>query len=175
MIKIKIALSIFSIIISMTLSAQTTLELTERKGALPELTDYIPHQQLTENSPKDILQKYEEWMFSLPHVKVKPSINSFPSARGIVIERGVKMNPILPNREFTHIHYEPEPGSLHVFLPKEDADYIVSKKWGVYHPLSLGNSRRPFIIVLVFSPRNEEDLTELKKIVERAHQFALSS
>lgn len=157
-----------------TQNNQNTLKLNERKGELPDIRGYAPHQQFSENSPEDILSLYEAWMFSLPHVRKVSARNSFPSARGAYIDESVPVNKYLPNREFTHIHYEPGPGSLHIFLPPDIIDYIEEKKWGVIHPMYENIRNAPCIPVMIYSPRNEEDLVELKKIVKYGYDFALS-
>ncbi|MEM1128478.1 MAG: hypothetical protein AAGI71_17665 [Bacteroidota bacterium] len=74
-------------------------------------------------------------------------------------------------REFAHIHPPPDNGSMHVMLPPEEAVEVTTKGWGEDHYLvTQGRYRKG--LVMLFSPRNNEELEVVKLIVKISYDYA---
>ncbi|WP_188546875.1 luciferase domain-containing protein [Rhodococcoides trifolii] len=74
--------------------------------------------------------------------------------------------------EIAHVHSGD--GSLHVVADPADAQLIIEQGWGELHPLA----GRPLLglpesYVLLYSPRNDEDLRQLSTIVRRVVSTAM--
>jgi len=152
------------------------LTLPKRSGNKPETTDRLPHSQLTQHGPDDIIVMLHEWCFSLPDVCNEPSGISVPGARALVMCDGTNCNhkAMMINREFAHIHPKPDNGSMHVMLPQTDAYEVTSKGWGEDHYL-VTQGHWPPGLIMVFSPRNTDDLEIVKSIVSRSYEYAIGS
>ena len=73
--------------------------------------------------------------------------------------------------EFAHLH-PPYDGSLHLVLPREMAHVLVEKGWGETHPMAdfmAGDSSTP---IMVYGPRDEEELEVVWSILRTAHAVA---
>ncbi|MEO0444865.1 MAG: luciferase family protein [Verrucomicrobiota bacterium] len=149
------------------------ISLPQRQGVAPETTDKLPHSQLTQHGPDEIVQQLHDWCFSLSGVVNKPSGISVPGARALVIDDSAEANlrAFMVGREFAHIHPKPDNGSMHVKLPPADASEVVKKGWGEDHYL-VTQGHYPPGLVMLFSPRNEEELEAIQSILKRVHEFA---
>ncbi|MEL6689420.1 MAG: hypothetical protein AAFP28_03795 [Pseudomonadota bacterium] len=103
-----------------------TLQLTPRQGPAPETTSRLPHSQLTQHGPDDVIQALHDWCFSLPAVANEHSGISVPGARALVLHEGTACNheAFMVGREFAHIHPHPDSGSMHVKLSAQDAKAV---------------------------------------------------
>jgi Family of unknown function (DUF5519) len=75
--------------------------------------------------------------------------------------------------EIGHVHFEAE-GSSHVKLSLTDAKEVIEKGWGERHGLSgksLGGKMLPWGYVMVYAPRNEEEVKVLGKIFRAGVAF----
>lgn len=150
-----------------------SLNLKPRIGEKPETTSKLPHAQRTDHGPDDVIKKLHAFCFSLPGVNNKQSGISVPGARALVMDSTCACNPkaFMIGREFAHIHPSPDNGSMHIQLPKDDALEVIAKGWGEDHYLvTLGHL--PQGLVLLFSPRNDDELEIIKTIVLRGHSYA---
>lgn len=149
------------------------LSLTPRSGQKPETTSRLPHSQLTQHGPEHVINKLHEWCFSLPSVANKQSGISVPGARALVMHDGVQCNhdAFMVGREFAHIHPHPDNGSMHVKLLPEDALEVTEKGWGEDHYL-VTQGNYPAGLVMVFSPRDDEELEAVKSIVRKSYEYA---
>lgn len=68
--------------------------------------------------------------------------------------------------EFAHVHDE---GSSHFILSVPDAREVLEKGWGERHGMS--GSMTPLTYMFVYSPRNNEELKEWKKIAKASAAF----
>lgn len=149
------------------------LKLKPRLGEKPETTSKLPHAQLTDHGPDDVIQKLHAFCFALPGVNNEQSGISVPGARALVVDSACACNPkaFMIGREFAHIHPFPDNGSMHIQLPEEDALEVIANGWGEDHYLvTLGHLRQG--LVLLFSPRNDDELETIKTIVLRGHEYA---
>lgn len=149
------------------------LTLPRRKGAKPQTTNFIPHSQVTQHGPDDIIEKLHEWCFALPDVTNEPSGISVPGARALVLDGDCHCNhdAFMIGREFAHIHPHPDQGSMHVKLPAQDANNVIDAGWGEDHFLvTIGHY--PPGLIMVFSPRDDDELEVVKTIVIRSYEYA---
>lgn len=155
---------------------RSTLNLPQRSGESPETTDRLPHSQLTQHGPDHVIDQLHKWCFSLPNVTDAKSGVSVPGSHALVIRDGVECNDaaFMVGREFAHIHPSPDNGSMHVQLPREAALEVIEKGWGESHYL-VTQGFRPLGLVLVFSPRDDEELEAIKSIVGKSYEYAIGA
>ena len=151
-----------------------TLDLPPRPGEQPSVTDGVPHIQLDQTSSDALLSELAAWAFSLDGIVELPSLASLPGARALTVAPGLPLNSgaMLVAREFAHIHPQPNGGSLHLRLPAAAAQEVVDKGWGEYHPFAINGSIPN--LVMVYAPRDDEDLGAVKAIIEASVAFATS-
>ncbi|MEM1237190.1 MAG: hypothetical protein AAGI10_09485 [Pseudomonadota bacterium] len=152
---------------------KTSLSLPQRSGPAPKTQGRLPHSQLTQHGPDEIINQLHAWSFSLPNIRNENSGISVPGSRAMVLEEDVPANPraFMIGREFAHIHPKPDNGSMHLVLSPEDVAAMKATGWGEDHYL-VTQGQWPVGLVMVYSPRDEEELTVVKKIVARSYEFA---
>jgi phospholipase/carboxylesterase len=146
--------------------------LPPRTGPRPEVFTDIPQQQLTQNAPEDLQEELFARVSALPQVAGGASHISVPGARAFRLPRssGPDDAYLVPAaREFAHLHpgYD---GSLHLALPPEQAADLVAKGWGAPHMWA--GTRLSAGFVMVFGPRDREELETVAGIVEASHAYA---
>lgn len=72
--------------------------------------------------------------------------------------------------EFAHLHGADD-GSLHVYLPELTARQVIAKGWGEWHP-AVRMGWMPPTVIMVYGPRNAEELETIVHLVELSHRFA---
>lgn len=68
------------------------------------------------------------------------------------------------------IHVHPPDGSTHVIMSLADQKQVIELGWGRRHRLS-GGGILPWNYTLIYAPRNEEEITVWKRIVNAAARF----
>lgn len=147
-------------------------ELPERRGPRPEVTWTTPQQQQTQNPPKDLQERLFDQIRNLPGVEVGPSHISVPGARGFTLREGSTDEHafLVPQfAEFAHLHPAYD-GSLHVVLPPELAADLATKGWGQPH-MWAGTRVSPGFM-LVYGPRDDDELATVLAIVTASHAYA---
>lgn len=132
-----------------------------RVGPLPETPDGIPHQQHNQNSPVAMQEALQEAASALPGIFFEPTPYSFSGSIGWRLEQSYAQGSpgafIRESLEFCHQHV-PSDGSLHMLLPQEFADVALEKGWGVIHPLTDDLSGERSEYVMIFGPRDDDEL-----------------
>jgi len=147
--------------------------LPSRGGVGPDVTKGIPHIQLDQTASDELLLRMTDWVFSLPGVVEMPSRTSLPGARALTLAAELPVTnqeAFMVGREFAHIHPQPRGGSMHMKLPGHQATEVVEKGWGEEHPLALNGSIPN--LLMVYAPRNDEDLAVIKIIINAAVEYA---
>ena len=148
--------------------------LPQRAGDKPRTTDTNPHTQLDQIAPVKFQEKLAAYMFNRECVEQRPSIISVPGARGMWISDACAVNPnreaFLLEREHAHIHPEYD-GSLHMALPLALVDEAIEKGWAESHPL-IKRGLVPKTDVMVYGPRDEDELAVIKYLVDASFRFA---
>jgi Luciferase len=145
-----------------------------RVGARPRTTPTNPHTQL-DQQPTDsrLIEELARRAFALPGVVEEPSRISVPGARALVLAPSEPAGPpdaFLIDREFAHIHPDPD-HSLHAMLPPEIVTEAVSAGWAERHPVAL-QGLIPSTAVMLYAPRDEEELDVIEGLVRASHAFA---
>jgi Luciferase len=145
-----------------------------RRGGRPRTTPTNPHTQL-DQQPTDsrLVEELARRAFSLPGVVEEPSGISVPGARALVLEASEGAGPpeaFLIGREFAHLHPDPD-HSLHAMLPTETVAEAVAAGWAEPHPVAL-RGLIPSTAVMLYAPRDEEELDVIDVLVRASHAFA---
>jgi len=143
-----------------------------RTGPRPRTTATNPHTQLSQNAPTELQERVFSLARSLPGVVVGPSAVSVPGARAFHLpgSPNAVRGAFMVEREFAHIH-PPSDGSLHLVLPPGVVDGVIEKGWAERHPLA-GLHGLPSNIVMVYGPRDMDELQIVEDLVRAAHGFA---
>ncbi len=144
--------------------------LPEREGPRRETTGSVPHIQIDAEPNPEVDAELRRRVFELPRVQDLPSDRSLPGARGLALSDELDLarpDVISGSREFAHIHPD---GSLHVWLPVNDALEVHETKWGELHPWV---DRAGFWdgVVMVYTPETFPELEIAIRIVVDAYNF----
>ena len=155
---------------------QTSLNLPIRHGPAPKTLGQLPHSQLTQHGPDDIVDALHAWCFALPNINNENSGISVPGSRAMILRDGVPGNQaaFMIGREFAHIHPKPDNGSMHLVLPVDVVADVKETCLGEVHFL-VSQGQWPVCLVMIFSPRDEGELMTVKQIVTRSYKFASGS
>jgi phospholipase/carboxylesterase len=132
----------------------------------------IPQQQESQNAPADLQERLYEQVRNLPGVEVGPSRISVPGARGFTLRAGSEDEQayLVPQvGEFAHLHPSYD-GSLHLVLPADLAADVSTKGWG--RPHMWAGTRLSPGFMMVYGPRDEDELATVLGIVTASHAFA---
>jgi len=147
--------------------------LSHRAGQRPTVSWTIPQEQRTDNAPVDLQEKLFARISSLAGVSTSQSVISVPGARGLMIKPepdAPKDAFLVPSAgEFAHQHPSHD-GSLHLALPPQLAADAIAKGWAVAHPLA--GIRLARGMVMVYGPRDENELHVVAAMVETSHAYA---
>lgn len=147
-------------------------ELLDRAGRRPEVSWTIPQQQESQNAPADLQERLFDEVRTLSGVDVGPSRISVPGARGFTLRAGSddERAYLVPEvGEFAHLHPSYD-GSLHLVLPPELAGDVSSKGWG--RPHMWAGTRLSPGFMMVYGPRDEDELATVLGIVTASHAYA---
>jgi hypothetical protein len=147
---------------------------TRRAGERPQTTPTNPHTQLTQNAPPDLQERIFEFARGLDGVAVAPSHVSVPGARAFHLPDSPQhaREAFMVAREFAHLHPATD-GSLHLVLPPDEVDQVIENGWAERHPLA-GQYGLPANIVMVYGPRDDEEVAIVQELVRASHAFALT-
>jgi len=155
-----------------TIMSEQKFNLPERNGETPQIGQTPPQLQFSDKSPRDIYQKFHDWMFStFPKVRKEPTRISVPTSTAMWLDENENVGHIdafMPpsgGREFTHIHLD---GSFHTVVSTDVENEIITKKWGVRHMYYDQGVKE----VLVYAPRNEDEIEITKTIVIKSYEYA---
>jgi hypothetical protein len=146
-----------------------------RAGPRPSTTPTNPHTQLTQNAPAELQERVFTFASSLEGVEVGPSLVSVPGARAFHLPESGQdaREAFMVGREFAHLHPASD-GSLHMVLPPDVVDQVIENGWAERHPLA-GQHGLPANIVMVYGPRDEDELDVVAGLVRASHSLATGS
>ena len=145
----------------------------QRPGPRPTTTDDEPHEQLDQIGSAELWDELHKRAFELPGVREDRSGYSFPETRALWLEPDQAKGPpeaFIFEREFAHIHPRPNP-SWHLQLPPQLTILAISAGWGEIHPVTWYGVC-PANSLMLYSPRNAEELEVVWDLVEESHRFA---
>lgn len=149
------------------------IDLPQRAGDRPETTDTNPHSQVSQQPSQALYDELADRMFGFPDVVERPSRVSIPGTRSMVLKDGVDTGPeeaFLSGREFCHLH-APDDGSIHMALPEEIVRLAIDRGWAENHPVA-EQGLLPKTIVLVYGPRDSDELETVFELVTASYRFA---
>jgi hypothetical protein len=154
------------------MSPEPTYLSRRRTGPRPETTPSNPHTQVTQNAPPELQERVFTFASALPGVVVGPSAVSVPGARAFHLPDSAQHAPeaFMVGREFAHLH-PPSDGSLHMAIPPDVVDRVIENGWAERHPLA-GRRGLPGTIVMVYGPRDEDELAVVEDLVRASHALA---
>lgn len=143
-----------------------------RPGPRPETTPTNPHSQITQNAPPELQERVFAFASALPGVVVGPSAVSVPGARAFHLPDSPQRSreAFMVGREFAHLHPAYD-GSLHMALPPDVVEQVIENGWAERHPLA-GRFGLPGNIVMVYGPRDEDELAVVEELVRASHAHA---
>lgn len=149
------------------------MTITQRLGARPTTSPEIPHEQLDQTSPLTLQAELWRRMIALPDITIGPSAKSVPTTRALHLDPAVALGPreaFIEGTEFAHLHGNHD-GSLHAALPLEIAENAVAQGWAEVHTL-VHKGRRPPNLVMLYGPRDADELETIWHLVETSYAFA---
>ncbi len=151
---------------------QEKFELPSRTGDVPEIGKVPPQLQFSDLGPENIRLALKEWAFSaFSHAREHETLISVSSSRALWLDEAMPaahedaFMPPSGSREFCHLHQD---GSFHAVVAVEVEEEILAKGWGVRHMYY----ERGVKEVLVYAPRNADELAVAKKLVSMSYLYA---
>jgi hypothetical protein len=142
----------------------------DRQGPRPLTTRAeIPHDQLDQPSPAAIRERLLAHARALPDVIVGQSLVSEPGSIGLRLPGSTAgREAFLAFDEFAHVHRN---GFMHLTLPRWLISTLDEAGWVEPHPIA----RRPEFpdtIVMLYAPRDEEELALTAAILDASYAIA---
>lgn len=153
----------------------------ERNGNRPTVPGYVAPQRQTTQQPTDVEVMTKRMRAYLDELLIKntgllilkPSNLEGVGTPAVFLDTTSSGTTELPGfmkglkGELTHVHPE---CSSHITLSMADAEEVVRKGWGERHRLS-GLGPLPWSYMLIYAPRDEEELEVWKGIVKAGLKF----
>jgi hypothetical protein len=133
-----------------------------RIGSWTNLRTLGVRSQLSELFDRTV-NKHAEVRYALSHFEKRHPAITLISAEGVV--------GAVSHGEIAHIH--PSDNSMHMVLSPSDAVAAVEMGWAERHGLAGVAVGLPPTYVMVYSPRNQEDLTVVEQLLEAAIACAM--
>ena len=149
--------------------------LPHRAGSRPLTTSEIPHSQ-TDQQPDDdrylraVLAEAASW----PGIVAGDSGISVEGAQALSLAEDLPAGPaeaFMVGREFCHGHAKGD-HSLHLTLPLDLVEVIEAAGWTEPHFLAL-TGRLPRTHVMLYAPRDDDEVAVALELVHASYQFAL--
>jgi len=146
-------------------------KLSHREGARPKVRGIAPHRQLDQKISPDLFVKLRKAITDMG--SRSPGLLNGTSC---LEKHGPGLFAAAPVNRTRHCsgevcHAHPSDGSMHLTLHPADAALVLSQAWGERHPLSSGGWLARFVppgFVLIYAPRNEEEIEVVTRIVAAA-------
>jgi glutathione S-transferase len=148
------------------------LHLPQRTGARPQISESIPHQQISDNPSPELHQQTRERFLALPGNDTGPSLISVKGATALFLSEGCPCNPaaVFRGREYAHIHPAYD-GSFHMVLSQADCEEVLKKGWGELHPYARTGETQP-TATMIYAPRNAAEIDVIMDIAAASQGFA---
>jgi hypothetical protein len=153
-------------------------KLPKRNGIKPNIAPFaIPHRQTdqyNEAQIRDIQQKLFDDAVTKNTSLIHYQTSGFErNNKAIFLNDTLQANPNMnkaTHGEIAHIH--PSDGSMHMtFLSPSDSKTVIEAGWGEFHGLA-GDGRLTQTYMMLYSPRDENELKITKLILEAAIKYA---
>ena len=158
-------------------------DLPARNRSRPKMLRAVPHRQLSQQAPDDIMYELDKYMasISIPRYGGETLNNDLLLRGKSVVEYTGADALFLPNAnqttfdkgEIAHLHSND--GSFHMKLHPSDAKLVIEKQWAERFPLAglnFGRIQLPPTYLLVYAPQNADDINVWKTILHAAISYA---
>jgi len=145
---------------------------SSRPGTRPRTQRALPHLQLDQLPPADIMEELVERSLEIPHVRSKQSRMASPQSYALYLTDEFACGPpeaFIDDHEFCHLHPLPE-GGIHLTLPEILREEVVRLGWGERHPLAKAGILTT--LVTVYAPRDRQELEVVLGFTAQSCQFA---
>lgn len=143
-----------------------------REGQQPQIGQEPPQLQYSDLGTESIRESLREWAFStFPNVREHDTMISVKESRALWLDESIQQAhadafmPPAGSREFCHLH---EDGSIHTVVDVSIEEEIIERKWGVRHMYYDRGVKE----MLVYAPRDENELTVMKRIIIESYRYA---
>ena len=150
----------------------SSIELPIREGGQPEIGQEPPQLQFSDLGPEEVRLALKEWAFNaFPNVIEHDTAISVTTSRALWLDEEMPaahddaFMPTPGSREFCHLHKD---GSFHAVVNIPIEDEIIKKQWGVRHMYYDRGVKE----MLVYAPRNDDELIVAKKIITESYRYA---
>ncbi len=158
-------------------------DIPKRNQSRPKMLRAVPHRQLTQQAPDDIMYEMHKYMesISIPRYGGETLNNDLLLYGKSVIEYTGAQGLFLPNAnqksfekgEIAHLHSND--GSFHMILHPSDATLLINQQWAERFPLAginlFNKLHIPETYILVYAPQNENELKIWKIILNAAISY----
>lgn len=151
-----------------------TLQIPVRAGERPVTTEWIPHQQISDNPSSALHAATRERFLALAGCDLGPSLISVPGATALFVPEceHCRQAAMMRGREFAHIHPGSD-GSFHMVLDASSAAHVMAQGWGELHPLCLTGELTEQVL-MVYAPRDEAEIDVIMEIAAASRAYAVS-
>ncbi|MEQ1883756.1 MAG: hypothetical protein ABL967_01760 [Bryobacteraceae bacterium] len=148
-------------------------DLPTREGPRPAIGVHpVPHRQLNQlpgQAMKERIESLFDSAVSREGDMVEYRLSYFEKRNRAVTLRRPDAGPsdsLLSRGEIAHVH--PSDGSMHMILSRDDARTVIKRGWGELHPLAGTMLDLPPTYLLIYPPRDSEELAVTARILDAA-------
>ncbi|KAI4606446.1 hypothetical protein J4E80_010198 [Alternaria sp. BMP 0032] len=151
----------------------------DRVGSRPGLTRWtLPQRQFPEKitpgastTLHDLMREFADTKAYSEYIETRPSKTEGGTGPAIYVKPDVKnINPVAHKIFYEVAHVHPAENSLHVYVSPQDARLVMKRGWGQRFPVTW---LAPPSWIMVYAPRNEEEVETVREIVRAAHNKPL--
>jgi hypothetical protein len=178
MMKDPVDVSRISLYIGKNGDLATLKKLPKRSGTKPSIAPFaVPHRQTDQHNSEQI-RKTQTRVFDAAVADSDSQLiykNSYleKHSPGIFLADPAKGNQTvvgISHAEIGHIHAFD--GSMHLILSPSDTKEVIEKGWGELHGLAGTGDKAARTYMLIYSPRDENELAVTRKILDAAIQYS---
>ena len=150
-------------------------DLPARKGPRPRTAVYpIPHRQLDQTPPVE-MRRFQDQMFD-DYVEQRSQFVCYQVSNyehhnnELFVRKDQIVSPVgqVTRGEVAHVHESD--GSMHMIFGPSDARTVIEKGWGERHPLSGVYPGLPVTYLMIYAPRDPEEVALVQQLVRAAIQ-----
>jgi len=145
----------------------------QRSGPRPRTRESLPHLQVDQLPPREMVEQLVDRSLRLPYVATKESRMALPQSIALCLPDSYAVGPsdaFIDNHEFCHLNPLPE-GTIHLTLPAELRVYAMTAGWAEPHPAARIGVM-PAALVTVYAPRNSKELAVVLEFIVSSYEFA---
>jgi hypothetical protein len=146
-------------------------EVRNRRGDRAQIARQYPCAQLTQADDPAAQDHVLDLAAGLPGITIVDTRQTIVNCRAMVLDERLALGQgeaFITGREFAQVRAE---GSVHTALAPEWAEPLMRKGWGQIHPVALYGLIPPQSLVF-YSPRDEEELRVIERILLAAYSYA---